>query len=396
MPTRGVIRSQVRHHLGEMRSGTWTDETLNYFIEESCDEHSQRAYSNKVIRFTSSIRHVQDYKFFPDFGELCSIRFYDEDGGDRELDYVTRSVLRDWGYRGTELGRACCFYREQDSFGLFPIPEKKVLMTCTFEGDCPNFTPIITNREASPIEMFRNDISLQIVNDEVVENGGLDPSCVYIGLIGVYLRRKGTYYPGELSMSMQGSPEDEHYVQTSGAIRADTINARPDWVAFDFTHNPIEVNESDQDYILRLFGDAQYQDANPAEYGGSGVEIGTDPDTNILYFEMHRLRNDIEVEYYRNKCDPLLHDDQKLEIPQRYHHTIVKMTVSKAYARNNYNLPAAREWEDKANKDIKLAKAQAIIPTLGKRSEIRTSGRLLPNIQHRGDGNFRIRFGSYI
>ena len=393
MSTRGIIRTQVRHNLGEMREGTWKDADLNYFIEEACTEHSSRAYSNKVKRFASSIKYVQDYAFSPDFGELSSIRYYDEDGGDRELDYVTRAILRDWGYRGTELGRACAYYREQDSFGLFPIPEKKVLLACPVTDNC-HFTPILVDRSASPIEMFRRDFSLQIVNDEVVENDGLDPACVYIGQVGVYLRRKGRYYPGYLTLSIEDT--ESGYVHESEPIRAETINARPDWVVFDFTHNPIEAHTENVEFIFRLFGDAMYQDADPEEYGGVGVEVGTDPDTENAYMELHRLRNDIEVEYYRNKVDPLLHDDQKLEIPPRYHHTIVKMTVSKAYAKGNYNLPASREWRLDADDEIKRAKAQAIIPTLGRRSEMRTSGRLLPNIQHRGNGSFHIRFGGYL
>ena len=398
MPTRGVIRSEVRHNLGEFVEGTWTDATLNYFIEEACTEHSQRAYSNKVVRFASSIRYVQNYRFPPDFGELCSIRYYDEDGGDRELDYVTRAVIRDLGFRGTELGRACAFFREQDSFGLFPIPEKKIMFEYTFEGDCPNFTPIL-DRSVTPLEPYRNDMELQIVaEDEVVDRDGLDPSCVYIGQVGVFLRRKGRSFPGEILMSFQGLPLEDHYVQESGKVYADVIAPRPDWHYFDFANNAIEVSENVQSYAMRLYGDSEYQDANPAEYGGIGVEIGTDPETgnNTPYFQLHRLRQDIEIEYYRNKVDPLLNDDQELEIPQRYHHTIVKMVVSKAYAQGNYNLPASREWKADADDDIKLAKTQAIIPTLGRRLEIRDSARLNANLQYKGDGKFTLRFGNIL
>jgi len=394
MSTLGVIRGQVRHNLGELREGTWTDASLNYFIEEACTEHSQRAYSNKVVRFASSLRHVQDYRFSPDFGELCSIRYFDESGDDRELDYVTRAILRDLGYRGTETGNACAFYREQDSFGLFPIPEKQLLFVYGFTGDCPNFTAVITDRTTTPVEMFRHRFSLQIVNDETVTNGGLDPSCVYIGQIGVHLRRKGRYYPGDLQMSIENA--ESGYVHESGMIRADTINARPEWVAFDFTANPIEAHTEEMDFILRLFGDSRYQDADPDVYGGVGVEVGTHPTNGSAYIQLHRLRNDIEIQYYRNKCDSLSDDDQELEIPQRYHHTIVKMTVSKAYGKGNYNLPAAREWKADADADIKLARTQAIIPTLGNRLELRNSAPLLPNLQYQGDGNFRLRFGNIL
>ena len=391
MSTRGIIRQRVRHNLGETTEGTWLDADINYYIEESCDEHSQRAFSSKVIRFASSVKYVQDYEFSLDFGELCSIRYFDEDGGDRELDYVTRAVLRDMGYRGTEIGRACCFYREQDSFGLFPIPEKKITFEHAFEGDCTDFVSIL-DREGIPT-FFNNKFSLEIIaDDEVVDRDGLDPACVYISQIGVYLRRKGRYYPGCIYISMQ---DIDGYLHESEAVAADSINTRPEWTIFDFTHNPLEINPNNEEWSLRLYGNGDYQDADPQEYGGSGIEIGVDENTNA-YFQMHRLRNDIEVEYYRNKCDPLLHDDQKLEIPQRYHHTIVKMTTRRCYAKGNYNRAAAADWKAEADEDMKIARAQAIIPTLGQRLEIRRARPLLPNIQYQGDGHFRIRFGSFL
>ena len=394
MPTRGVIRTEVRYHLGEYTAGTWEDDALNYFIQQACNEHSQRAWSNKVVRFTSGIRGVQDYRFSPDFGQLCSIRYYDVDGSDRELDYTAKSVLRDYGFRGTELGRPCAYYREQDSYGLFPIPDKKIILECKFEGSCPHYTPVIVNRSTSPIEMYRSDFTVQIVNDETVTNGGLDPACIYVGMIGVYLRRKGTYYPGNLKMTLENV--ESGYVHESVEVPADTINPRPDWQIFDFTENPLEIYTDEIKYIMRLQGDSEYQDADPSVYGGGGVEIGTEEEHENPYIEFHRLRNDIEIEYYRNVCDPLIKDDQELEIPQRYHHTIVKMVVSKAYGQNNYNLPASREWKADADADIMEAKAQAIIPTLGRRLEIRSSGRLNPNMQYLGDGKFSLRFGNIL
>lgn len=402
MATRGIIRQQVRHNLGESRDGTWVDETLNYFTDESCSEHAQRAYSVKAIRFASSIMHVQDYEFSPDFGELCSIRYFDTNGDDRELAYVNKSVLRDLGYRGTELGRPIAYYREQhgrDRFGLFPIPEKKVIFEHKFEGRCEDFTPIIVQNDRGAQQAFSNDFNLQIVeDDEEVTNGDLDPDCVYVSQIGVYLRRKGRYYPGNIKMTMLKSPHDENYLHESIEISAESINTRPEWVVFDFTHNPIEINPDSQDWTMYIQGTPEYYEADPREFGGEGVMIGVDTSEgqNNAYLQMHRLRNDIEVEYYRNKCDPLLNDGQMLEVPQRYHHTIVKMVTSKSYAKGNYNMTAANYWRELADQEIELARTQAIIPTLGKRLEIRDSNPLLPNLQYLGDGNFRIRFGTIL
>lgn len=399
MATRGIIRGRVRHNLGESTEGTWTDDTLNYFTEECCDEHAQRALSVKVIRFASSIKDVQDYEFYYDFGELCSIRYFDENGGDRELAYVNKSVLRDLGYRGTELGRPIAYYREQDKFGLFPIPEKRIIFEHKFEGRCEDFTSIIVQKPSGAQEAFSNEFNLQIVeDDEEVVNGDLDPECVYVSQIGVYLRRKGRYYPGRIKMTMLKHPHNENYLHESIEIPAESINTRPEWVVFDFTHNPIEINPDSQDWTMYIQGTPEFYEADPREYGGEGILIGVDTTQGQknAYLQMHRLRNDIEVEYYRNKCDPLVRDDQLLEIPQRYHHTIVKMNTSKSYAKGNYNMPAANYWRELAEQEIEYARTQAIIPTLGKRLEIRDSNPLLPNLQYLGDGNFRIRFGTIL
>jgi len=398
MPTLGVIRSQVRYHLGESnRPGTWKDEELNYLIWQSCNEHSQRAWSNEKKRYASSIKYVQDYFFPPDFGQLKSIRYFDVNGDDRELIHVTREVLRDWGYRGTEIGTPCAFFREQNSYGLFPIPQKEILFEKTFEGDCPNFCPVL-DRNESPSEFYTDNFCLQIVidnNNEYVDRDGLDPTCVYIGQVGVYLRRKGRHFPGDLGMTFQGVPHAEHYIHNAGKFPADVVNARPDWMYFYFTENPIEVNTDVQEFTMRLFGDGDYQDADPQEYGGAGVEIGVDPENYTAFTQLHRLRNDMEILYYSNYCEELVSDDQLLEIPQRYHNTIVKMTVGKAYAKGNMNLSASQYWMGQADHEIMIAKAQAKIPTLGSRSELRTATMQQPNVEYLGDRKFRLTFGNY-
>lgn len=396
MPTLGVVRSQVRYHLGESnRPGTWKDPELNYLIWQSCNEHAQRAWSNEKKRFASSIKYVQDYFFPNDFGELKSIRFFDENGHDRELIHVTREVLRDWGYRGTEVGTPCAFFREQNSYGLFPIPQKKILFENTFEGDCPNFCPVL-DRSTSPFDTFSNNFNLQVVvenNDEYVDRDGLDPTCVYVGQVGVYLRRKGRHYPGNLGMSFQGVPHAENFVHDAGRIPADTINARPDWIYFYFTENPIEINTDLQEFTMRITPDGEYQDAVPEEYGGIGVEIGADEDFETAFIQLHRLRNDMEILYYSNYCEELVSDDQELEIPRRYHQTIVKQTVGKAYAKGNMNLSASQYWTAQADREIMVAKAQAKIPTLGSRSELRSAIGGQANVEYLGDRKFRLTFG---
>ena len=390
--------------------GTWKIGEMLYWLNQSQNEHAQRALSVKNIVFTNSIRGQGTYAFPDDFGELLSIRYHDEYEGDRELDYLTRRVVRDWGYTGTEYGDPVCYYREQsdigDVFGLFPVPYKDLVLECPFEEACPYFTPYL-DRSVSPAEFFANDLVLQLTAEDGVEvngRGDLDPNCVHVSSVGVFLRREGSYYPGNLWMEFQGYPHDANYIHVSGPFPAQEINVRGDWVLFDFTQNPIEITPDAITFEMRLLADADYTDAEPAEYGGQGVVIGTGEDdagnnNEQAYVEMHRLRGDIEVEYYRNVCDELFDLDDVLNTPARYHHTHVKQLLEKAYMKNGYDLTLSSRFGSEASGEMELARAQAYIPTIGSRSEIRRPSLLQPSIRHLGGGlhgRFRVRFGNLV
>ena len=384
--------------------GTWKIGEMLYWLNQSQNEHAQRALSVKNIVFTNSIRGQSTYAFPDDFGELLSIRYWDEYDGDRELEYITRRVVRDWNYTGTEWGDPVCYYREQsdigDVFGLFPVPYKTLVVECTFEGACPYFSPYL-DRTVSPHQFFSNDLTIQLTSEdgaEVLGRGDLDPNCVYVSSVGVFLRREGTYYPGELRMEFQAYPFDEHYIHTSGPYPAEEVNTRPEWVLFDFTQNPIELTPDATEYQMRLLADDDYFDATPSEYGGQGIVIGTEEpeeeDDTTAFVEMHRLRGDLEVEYYRNVCDELFELEDRPNVPPRYHHTLVKQVLEKAYMKNGYDLTLSANFGNGAAGEIQLARAQAYVPTIGPRSEIRRPSLLQPNIQHLGNNRFRVRFGS--
>lgn len=400
MATRGEIRQGVRYHLGERTPGTWQDDEINYFIQESGNQHAKRAYSVKTIIYTSTIQNVRDYAFPPNFGDLLSVRYRDESISDEwGLVYVDKDVLRDWSYAGTENGDPYYYYREQDAFGLFPVPNKPLVIDNKFENDCPGFTEIF-DREAA--RGFSQDLTLEIVADATeptemeVRDTDLDPRCVWGGIVSLYLRRSGTYFPGKIWLSFTNLTSEHQFVHVSGELSADSINSRPEWVHFDFTQNPIEINPTEQTYRMQLHVDNDYQDAEPRNYGGSGILVGTQEveGTQQAFFQMHRLRHDLEVEYYRNTCDVMTHDDDVFNIPDRYTETIVHMTLEKCYLKDGYDPRLAAYWQTKAEAEIKEAKAQAVIPTLGKRRELRSSAPRLANLTYNNaTGMFRLRLG---
>lgn len=398
--TRGEIRKGVRYYLGEQIPGTWSDEELNFFIQEACNEHAKRAYSVETVIYTSTIRGVQDYALPPNFGELSSIRYHNETiRDDWGLIYTDKDVIRNWSYGGADVGDSYYYYREQDSFGLFPIPYKPLVLECKFENDCPGFSPIY-DRETR--EEFANTMSLEVEPDATepiemeIPDTDLDPRCVWVAEISVYLHRRGTYFPGNLWMSMTNiacEPDEYDFVHLSGPLTAASINSRPEWVHFDFTQNPIEINPTERLYRMQIHTDEEYQSAQPMEYGGEGIRIGR-MDDGQAFFLMHRLRHDLEVEYYQNVCDTLEDDDDILQIPDRYAETIRKMVLEKANLKDSYNPQMAAIYKSEADAEIMEAKAQAMIPTLGKRRELRQTPPRLGNLTYNNQtGLFRLRLG---
>ena len=103
---------------------------------------------------------------------------------------------------------------------------------------------------------------------------------------------------------------------------------------------------------------------------------------DVMFIEMNRLREDIEVEYYSNVCDPLESDDDVPQTPKRYHRTHIYQVLEKSYLKGNYDTRAAAYWGSKAQSDILLAKGQAVIPTIGEQSYRQKRRRRLPNIQY--------------
>lgn len=403
---RGQLRATMRRYLAESRQGIWKDEDLNEFLNEACDEHAFRAYSVRKTVHVSSLFGVQEYALPDDFGELLAVRFqYEGHQGTRGIDYVTKEVVLDWSYSNSDLGDPDCYYKDEDSLigdkiGLFPIPNKKRVFEHEFEGNCPGFTPILTNRDARypelPTEFINSgEFSIEDTDEQVVEGTDLDPCRVWVSQVDFYLRREGSPYPGDIYVSIY-EPGNDSNIHISKPIPAAFIDARPDWIPFDFTQNPILIDDTATNYEIKIRGDGDYlfplgiELEDPAfvvkHFGGRGVMVGTSEEEgqNLAFFRMHRLRNDIKVEYYRNVCDPMEEDDDIPQVLQRYHKTLWKMGLEKAYAKGGFNMALSTMWGDKAEAEIIYARTQAVIPTAGQRREVRPghNRRLNPNFQY--------------
>lgn len=428
----GQLRASVRRQLGEQRkAGTWTDEEINEWFNESQNEHAQRALSVRKTVHVSSLYGVQEYVLPDDYGELMAVRFaYQGHEGDRGLTYVTKQLVQDWGYGNTSYGDPEYYYYYQDSqigdiIGLFPVPNKPRIFENVFDGVCQEFIPMLTDRDArypsTPTE-FSNAMELDIDPelDEISEipAADLDPCIVWCGQVDLYLRRRGHPYPGNIYLTFgqqmlqsanvlqfrskplvfRGSElaqdvglEDGIAEHISHQIPAAFIDARPNWIPFDFTQNPIEVTETPTRWKMTLRGDGDYlfplgiELEDPSyvlrNFGGEGVLVGVE-ESDVAYFRLNRLRNDIEVEYYRNTCEPMEEDTDVPEVPQRYHHTLRKMVLEKAYLKGGYDMALAERWGSEARSEISLARTQAVIPTIGDRLELRSGRRRLqPNFQ---------------
>ncbi len=403
---RGQLRVTMRRYLAESRSGIWKDDDLNAYLNEACDEHAFRAYSVRKTVHVSSLFGVQEYALPDDFGELMAVRYqYEGHQGTRGIDYVTKQVVLDWGYSTSDLGDPDCYYKDEDSsigdkIGLFPIPNKPRVLDRVFEGNCPQFTPMLDNRDAvypnTPTEFMNyGEYSITDASEQIIPGTALDPCRVWVSQIDFYLRREGYPYPGQIFLDIR-EPGNAANIHISKPIPAAYIDAQPAWIPFDLTQNPLMIDENEVNYEIRLRGDGDYlfplgealetPEAVVNHFGGRGIMIGTSEENgaDIAFFRMHRLRNDIEVEYYRNVCDPMEEDDDVPQVYQRYHKTLWKMGLEKAYSKGGFNMALAEYWGNKAESEIIYARTQAVIPTAGHRREIRPGTRrvLTPNFQY--------------
>ena len=388
--TLGEGITHVRDMLGDPGPyGFWDDEELRRWFQLESDRHAQEALSVEATVMSTSIPGVIDYQLPEDFGEVKDVRFVENiTTGPESLDYVRRSeILEQLGEIDT-VGEPWVFYRWEDALGLYPVPNKPAVFQRTFTDENPELYTRVYDPEASGTRQFSNNVDLNLVDDED------DPfHRVLISHIGVYLRREAIAMPGTVSLYIR--EPGKNYYNISQAVPASLIDPVGDWYTFDFSHSPMEVLAGDSEtYQLLIITSDEYVDENRAHFG-EGVQIAYELEDGekVAFFQIHQLKDDIEIDYYRNTTDALASDDSEIEIPLRYHRTLVKMVLGRAWKKQGRDLQTALVYDREVEKDISYARSQAAVKTLGPflRTERRRRGSRRPYMTYAGGGRFRGR-----
>ena len=361
---RGEIRTHVRDILGESGPyGFWSDDELNRYITLACDRHAQEALSAPAEVFTNSINEVTEYDMPPDYAEMLRVWYLDTNSqGRRQLPYVKKGTLQQYSDIQS-VGEPRAYYIFNDKLGLYPAPYQPPIIAKNFEtdsGEGLNFTNtrIFDESFTGGGEPYRFDFNIELetdVNDGVV----ISPAIAYVAHVGLYLRRIGPSVEGmfRIGFAREGYPNNLSLWKDLAGV-----SPIPNWIYFDFTENPIDL-EAFADNFTMIFGTDQEYIDNVTGYEG-GIEIGIDVDT-VPFFELHPVRNDIIIEYYKNTVQILDDDNDIPEIPDRYHRTIVDMVIARACEKDGYNLALSARYHERASRAIRQARMQAKQATLG-------------------------------
>ena len=355
---RGTMRQHIRDLLGDPGPyGFWKEDELNRHIKQVCDQHAQEALSYERTRPANSVPGVMEYALPDDFGELKDVRYNDSVNiGFESLDYVSRDeILNEVGAIDT-VDDPYCFYRWQECIGLYPVPNKSPIFEVKFEDDHPeHYADVLADGNH-----FSNLMNLNLETD-----AGAEPIYrIYLTNISLHLRREARPYPGRLLLQLVEA--ERAYANISLPIEANVIKPYGDWYAFDFSQAPIEVpNGSPVSFAMTFRTSEDYQEAEEHEYYGKGVQVAVNNLTDsVAYFQLHQLKDDIEIDYYSNVTPDLTDDDDEIVIPQRYHRTLIKMVLSRAWRKNNRNIRAAETYEKDADDEIAYARSQAAVKVL--------------------------------
>jgi len=388
MASLNEILQSVYDELGE-RNGHWKEDELVRWAEFALTRHAREALSVPAEVKTTTLPGVQEYLLPDDFGELIDVRYQDQYSTKPEpLIYVDKQTLLTAHGSIFYIGEPSEFYIFQDKIGLYPVPDKRAFYERTFSGEGTEFVNIFEDEA-----VYESQFSLELENT--------DEPRAEISHIGVWLKREGHPYPGDMQMWMTPTAAEgdsvSEYTLKSHPIPALTVNVEPEWVLFDFTNAPVTLLDNVVSWRMQLHSDADYRNADRGLYQGPGVQIGVDTTdgANAAWIQLHCMKNDLEIDYYRNTCPPVLNRDEELALPYyppaRYHPTIIDMTLEKAMRKGQYNLGAANDYEARSKRDIMYARAQATLKTRGDiqrvPKRVRLSNRRGPYVNYR-NGRF--------
>lgn len=359
------ILQRVGDELGEQGGGYWQSEELTRWTEFALTRHAREALSVPAEVRTTTLPGVQEYQLPDDFGELIDARICTQYSETAEpLLYIDRQTLLTRQGPLVSVGDPECFYIFQDKMGLYPVPSRDPFYE-RFSEETTEYRVGVSNTYASTF--YESPHTLALANPS-------DGPRVEISHVGLYLKREGLPYPGQIQLWLtpMTAEGDSVSAQTlkSYPVEAVHVGVQPEWVLFDFTRAPLTLLEEPVNWQFLLYADTTYRAAMEAEFQGPGVQVGVDPSSgDAAWIQLHRMLNDLEIDYYRNTCPKVRNPDDTLDLPfyppARYHPTIVDMVLAKAMRKGQYNMAAANDYEARAHRDIMYARAQATLRTRG-------------------------------
>lgn len=364
------IREAVRDILGDPTSGFWDDDELNRHIQLACNRHAQEAYSVSVTENTTSLPGVQEYVVPPYFGEMRRVRWHTDTDDVYSLKHVPKTdvINRTQSEYSSVHGNPRVYYYDAHRIGLYPVPNKKPIFSLEPPDDeCEYWQTIAAERDPDTdhvTELYSEDVSIDF-----------QESCsVFCSHVSLWMRRNARPVMGAVRLRIHplGKPDYEYYFSKFVNVR--DMGIRPEWLHFDFTFHPMELDPDVERFNFTFIADQDFYNTPRAAYADEGPQfavnrVGEDPH---LYFQLHEFRQDIELDFYKNEVDQIDTDHEDLEVPDTYHRTIIKMVLGYALRKGGRDLTGALYWEAEAEKEIKQARAQAALRTRGRM--LRTEG----------------------
>ncbi len=385
------IREAVRDILGEQHQGFWADDELNRYIQLACDRHAQEALSVPTTENTTSLPGVQEYILPPYFGEMRRVRWHTDTDEVWTLKNAPKTDILNRQGRGafsTVSGDPEVYYYDAYRIGLYPVPNKKPVFSLEPPEDaCENWQTLTAERDPDDdtvTELYTEDVYLK-------PEGVCNVFCSHVSL---WMRRNARPVDGAVRLRIHplGKPDYEYWY--SGYININDIGVLPEWVHFDFTYSPVELTPDVEGYNITFIVDRNFYNTPRAAYGDDGPQFAVevfDDGTRGMYFQMHEFRQDIELDFYKNEVAAIDTDYEDLEVPNPYHRTIISMVIGRALRKNGRDLQGALVWEAEAEKEIKAARAQAVLRTRGRMLRTEGASRYAgPNATY-ADGTWRIR-----
>jgi hypothetical protein len=364
------IREAVRDILGEQHEGFWTDDELNRYIQLACNRHAQQALSVSITQNTTSLPGIQEYVLPPYFGEMRRVRWHTDTQEVWTLHNAPKTdiINRNGSEFLTLTGEPRVFYYDAGRIGLYPIPNKKALLSYEPPSNqCENWREIAATRD--PVDDTVEEIYSKDVYIQTEDTCGL--FCSHVSL---WMRRNARPTPGGFRLRIQpvGRPDYEYWF--SRYINTKDLAVEQEWVNFDFTHAPVELLPDVDVYNFSFIPDQDFLNIARAAYGNDGPQFAVEGTGNleVPYYQFHQYKQDIELDFYRNEVDAIDTDQEDLEMPDIYHRTIVKMVIARALRKGSRDLENALYWEAEASKEIQEARAQAVLRTRGRM--VRTEG----------------------